>query len=188
MDAKELFTATKVTLGNFLSKSQVISRYDVFHVEDLRDKDGNPINYELTAPATLYRNAGFQNSTQPADFSLRMSARQFVVGGVAHWPFEALNIQLDVEPVYHEFATELARKAFGGRVLGRLRYGVMPGRINYIDGNPVFTIDPDHADGALFYADQPMTAFAAFRSYNCVKLGAVDILLLPIAIANQLVA
>lgn len=174
--------------GKKISRQQVESRYDVFHVEDVRDANGNHIGYELTAPATLYRNVGFQNSVQPTDFTLRMPSQQFIVDGVNHWPFEALNPKLQVEPAYHDVATSLARKAFGGNVLKHLHYGVMPGIVNYVDGNPVFEVSAERADSVLFYADQQITAFAGFHRFNCIDLGAVQILLLPGAIAEELIA
>ncbi|MBQ9018496.1 hypothetical protein IJ117_01960 [Candidatus Saccharibacteria bacterium] len=188
MNANELFSNIRATLGRKLSPRVVRNRYDVFHVDGIRDDDGKPVGYELTAPATLYKNVGFQNSTHQVDFSLQMPAQQFMVDGVAHWPFESLNLKLEVEPAYHDIATEFARKAFGERVLGHVHYGIMPGVINYEDGNPVFKIDPEHMNGILFYADQPLKAFASFRRYNCVDLGAVQILLLPSAIAAELIA
>ena len=174
--------------GKKISRQQVEARYDVFHVEDVCDASGNHIGYELTAPAVLHRNVGFQNSVQPADFTLRMPSQQFIVDGVAHWPFEALNLKLQVEPAYHDVATNLARKAFGGNALKHLHYGVMPGVVNYIDGNPVFEVSAEHADSVLFYADQQLTAFAGFHRFNCIDLGAVQILLLPGAIAEELIA
>lgn len=184
--ATQLINEAKTALGRKIQLAELRRRYDVFQVDSIAV--GNQQLYEMTIPAQLHQNVGFQNSHFAVNFRLRTPDQQFIVDGVAHWPFEALNIHLDIEPAYHALATEVARKAFDVRRLDRIRYGVMPGQLTYEHGAPVFTIDLEHADTVLFYANHPLAGFAGFHRYNCVDTGGMSIVLMTKAHADELVA
>ncbi len=191
MNALQLINQFKrATFGDKIATWELRRRYDVFHVEDLYD-DGQHVGYKIVAPGTLHQNSGFQKLVRPIDFGIRMPSQQFIVDDVAHWPFEALSIQLAAEPAYHELADQLAKKAFSAsdqKVLKHIRYGVMPGSIDYSHGDPIFTIDPENIDTLLFYANQSMKGFAGFRGFNCVSVGVISIILMPVSLAAELIA
>lgn len=177
-------------LGSILSPSHVRSRYDVFEVEPIEDESGKNIGYRLMTPlssAKFHRYAGGQHAIESTQLTIELPSRQFVVDGEPHWPFECLNPEFVGAPAFAEVAGKIADKAFSsGKDL--CRYGVIPGKLVYRNRQPVFSVDTEYPEFVMFYSGSNLTGFAGLQGYNMIHFGEIDMALIPIFLAAELVA
>lgn len=189
LNAKNLSLKNKfmATLGKFLPVERVRDHYELFEVVAIGDDEGNSVGYWMKTPpavAEFHRYAGFQNSTEPTELTIKLPSQQIIVDGEPHWPFECLRPDYTGVPAFAEVADKIAAEAF--KDPSRIRYGVMPGRLELKNGKPIFTVDAEHPEFVLFYANHSLVAFAGKGGYNMVRFGTTDMAMIPFYLAAQL--
>lgn len=174
-------------------KSKIGSKLDLRAVSDrygddcmVTDSGGG---YHLTMAGRLFRLAGHQNQSAPADLTVIMPHNRIVVGGVNYWPFEGLwKDGGGATPAWQDVAKKIGRRAFGER-MDQVKFGVVPGTVSYdADGKATFIIDTYDPKFVGLYAAADMAGFAGKVNCNMFRRrDNVDMVMIPITVASQMI-